>query len=143
MKTIGLLLFLSFLISCKGSEPEPAIMGDWLLRESYYQGCFGGGKSTFGLEDQRVTRFLTPNQYTTTIKGSLIESGTFTLVTDKDLYTGKDALKLTLTPEKSTQNTGTLYSYSQRVEEINGQRLSLTDLTYSTTSSGAIYSRIR
>lgn len=118
-------------------------MGDWLLRESYYQGCFGGNRSIFGPDDQHITRFSPPNRYTQTIKGSLVESGTFTLIMDKDTYTNKDVLKLTLTPEKSTQNPGTLYPYSQKVEEVSGQLLFLTDLTYSTTSSGATYSRIR
>ncbi|MBO0952212.1 hypothetical protein [Fibrella forsythiae] len=143
MKTIGLLLFLSFLISCKGGEPEPVILGDWLLRESFYQGCFGGGRSTFGPEDQHILHFSPPNRYRETIKGTLIESGTFTLALDKDKYTGKDALALTLTPEQSTRNPGTLYPFSQRIDELNNLRLSLSDLSYSTTSSGATYSRIR
>lgn len=142
MKALSLLLLVSYLISCKGGEPEPAIVGDWLLRESYYQGCFGGGRAIFKPEDQRITHFMLPNRYTETIKDTLVTSGTFTLAMVKDNYTGKNAVTLTLTPEKSIRQNGTLYPFSYKINELSGLRLSLSDLGYSTTSSGVIYSRI-
>jgi hypothetical protein len=139
MKTIALLALWSFFFGFVSHEPEPTIMGDWLLQESSTSGCFTSTTVVYKPAEQKIIHFSPPNRYILTSRDTTVASGTFELTPQENLEMLTTGLTLTLTVDQSIEPK--LMASTSTVYELTDARLVIGN-TIANFKSRSVYTRI-
>jgi hypothetical protein len=142
MKTIALIALWPLFFGFISDEPDPAIIGDWLLQETYVYGCFSTEKTSFRPNGQQVMTFSPPDCYKITVNDSLITSGSFKTRAVNNGQLGENGLILLLTSDASLP-ANLMYSPPEcTISQLTSSRLVMS-FSLGTFRGGSVYTRMQ